>query len=60
MDTDIGLEDARTEEASPVQAIALDGHFQAASLATEFKAFQGLRLSVTGLSQHWRIDLIHG
>ncbi len=48
MDTDIGSEDARAEEASPVQAIALNGHFQAASLATEFKVFQGLRLLVTG------------
>jgi hypothetical protein len=42
MDTDIGLEDARAEEASPVQAIALDSHFQAVSSATEFKVFQGL------------------
>ncbi len=48
MDTDKGLEDARAEEASPVQAIALDGHFEAASLATEFKVFQGLCLLVTG------------
>ena len=31
MDKDIGSEDARAEEASPVRAIALDGHFQSAS-----------------------------